>query len=115
MGLDKPGFTKIFQKSDRYTDTFFRVLIRKNSLSHSRLGIGVSKKYVRLATERNRIKRLIRESFYQKLPFPVGIDVVVIAGVGLRKQSNDILFGSLYKHWQKITNRLSQEIRRQQG
>ena len=38
-------------------------LLEKNNLEHPRLGLTVAKKHLKRAHERNRIKRLVRESF----------------------------------------------------
>ncbi len=44
----------------------------------ARLGIVVAKKNVRLAVARNRLKRIVRESFRQQQDSLQGLDVVVI-------------------------------------
>jgi len=51
----------------------------ENGLDHPRLGISVSRKKVRRATARNRIKRLIREAFrLHKADLAPGMDLVVL-------------------------------------
>ena len=51
----------------------------ENGLDHPRLGISVSRKKVRRATARNRIKRLIREAFrLHKAKLAPGMDLVVL-------------------------------------
>ncbi len=47
-------------------------------MAHARLGMVVAKKNVRLATARNRIKRVIRESFRQQQVQLDTMDVVVV-------------------------------------
>ena len=63
----------------------FIFLWRRNNLSHSRLGITVTKR-VAPAVGRNRVKRLVREAFRlafaSKRPCPKGVDLVVIAKRG---------------------------------
>ena len=44
----------------------------------ARLGIVVAKRNVKLAVDRNRLKRLVRESFRQQQEHLGGLDIVVI-------------------------------------
>lgn len=81
------------------------ILGRHNDFNHPRLGITVSKKNVRKAHDRNRVKRLIRESFrlnQHKLPHA---DIVVVVKKGLDKQTNEQIFVLLEKLWKKLTKR----------
>jgi ribonuclease P protein component len=55
----------------------------ENGLDYPRLGISVSRKKVRRATARNRIKRLIREAFrLHKAELAPGMDLVVLPRCG---------------------------------
>lgn len=68
-------FQKFSHDSKRFLGTFLVIDYRKNGLTHSRLGITVTRRYGN-ACERNRFKRLVRETFrilYPKLP--PGIDL----------------------------------------
>lgn len=59
------------------------LLARENGLDHPRLGLVIGKKNVKLAVQRNRLKRLIRESFRHNQETLAGWDIVVIAqGLG---------------------------------
>jgi ribonuclease P protein component len=54
------------------------------------------------AVTRNRVRRLIRESFRlqrQELP---AVDIFVIARTGVRSASNAQIFASLARLWQEI-------------
>lgn len=79
----------------------FTVLTRSNGGGEGRLGLAVSKKHCKLAVSRNRIKRLVRESFRQHQAELAGLDVVVLNQRGTHLASNKELLGSLAKHWQK--------------
>lgn len=49
-----------------------------NGLAHARLGLAVSKRHVRRAIDRNRIKRLTREMFRTHAAAVAGRDVVLL-------------------------------------
>lgn len=52
---------------------------RDNGLGHARLGLAISKRVSKRAVERNRIKRLLRESFRRvRHQFP-SVDLMVMA------------------------------------
>ena len=104
--LLKPAeFKSVFQQPIRSGDDCFRILARANGIRRHRLGMAVSKKACSLAVGRNRIKRLIRESFRSQM---VGsengetLDFVVLPNVIAAKQSNKALNESLSVHWQRL-------------
>lgn len=71
-------FSAIFDCGIRQAKGPLLVVMVPNALGHPRLGIGVPKK-VGNAPKRNRIKRMIRESFrLMQHDFPRGFDVVVV-------------------------------------
>ncbi len=78
------------------------VLYRSNDLGFARLGLIVSKKCEKRAVGRNRLKRLIRESFRKNQEFIVSLDIIVIARKGLAKEDNNKIFIDLEKHWQRL-------------
>jgi len=81
----------------------FLFLAKFTEQPNSRLGIVVAKKKVRRAHERNRIKRLARESFRLNQPkFGLDIDVVVMPKVGIETITNAELYQQLDFAWQKL-------------
>lgn len=81
------------------------VLGRRNGLGVPRLGLAISKRRVRRAVARNRIKRLIRESFRTHQRQLRGLDVVIIARTAIEGVETTDFFLSLERHWKKIRNR----------
>ncbi|MAM00458.1 ribonuclease P protein component [Hydrocarboniclastica marina] len=80
----------------------FLILAAPNDLGHARLGLIFAKKNLRRAHDRNRVKRLVRESFrVRKQDFP-GIDLVVLGRQGLIDIDNPGLFAILDKLWQRL-------------
>jgi ribonuclease P protein component len=103
--LTKPlEFKTVFQKPVVSSDHCFRILARVNRSGHSRLGMAVSKQVERTAVGRNRIKRIIRESFRTKSR-RVHFDCVVLPRRKAATISNSQLFESLDRHWSGIEDR----------
>ena len=99
--LTADAFGRVFKKATRSRDKWFTVLARKNGRDIARLGLAISKKHCRQATGRNRIKRIVRESFRQHQAAISGLDVVVINQPAAATASNRQLFDSMAAHWQR--------------
>lgn len=99
--LDAAAFGRVFKKATRSRDKWFTVLCRENDEGMARLGLAISKKNCRLATGRNRIKRVVRESFRQHQAELGGLDVVVINQPAAATAANRQLFDSMSAHWQR--------------
>jgi len=92
--LTAENYKNVFAKAERFGNHSFTVLARENRLDHARLGLAISKKCAKRAVDRNRIKRIFRESFrlnQHKLP---NVDIIAMCkpsaklldGVEMRKQ-----------------------------
>ena len=80
----------------------FLFLAKVSEQPYSRLGIVVAKKKVRRAHERNRIKRLARESFRLHQQNIELLDIVVMPKMGIDTISNAELHQQLQFAWQKL-------------
>ncbi len=90
------------KKSKQTNDTYFSVLYNRNKVNLSRLTLAISKKRCPLASKRNRIKRIVRESFRHNQNKLIGLDVIVINKVKTKTATNNKLAESLEQHWHKI-------------
>ena len=79
----------------------FTVLYKNSGEQDARLGLAISKKHCKLAVGRNRLKRLVRESFRQHHSELAGLDIVVLNRPAAMRASNKALFDSLQGHWQR--------------
>jgi len=77
------------------------VLCRDNDRDTARLGLAISKKHCRKATARNRIKRVVRESFRLSQAELAGLDIVVLNQAAATLAGNEALADSLRQHWQR--------------
>lgn len=71
-------------------------------LNSSRLGLIVSKKNVKRAVDRNRFKRLIRESYRNRRNELPPLDIVVMARKGVEELDNKHLALQLAVLWSKL-------------
>ena len=99
--LDADSYQRVFKKAHRSRDKLFTVLSRENRRKGARLGLAISKKNCRLAVQRNRLKRVVRESFRAHKDTLGGFDFVVMCQVAASRASNKKLFDSLAEHWQR--------------
>jgi ribonuclease P protein component len=99
--LDAAAFARVFKQASRSRDPLFTVLCRHNNSPLARLGLAISKKHCRQAVRRNRIKRIVRESFRQHQELLAGLDVVVINRPAASGASRPQLADSLDRHWQR--------------
>src|SRR5437763_9146341 len=74
----KHEFSAVFETKMRESRGPLTIYAKANDLAHCRLGISISRK-VGTAVRRNRIKRLLRESFrLMQHDLPRGYDLVVV-------------------------------------
>lgn len=98
-------FRRVFAQHTVSRDRYFKVLFRDNGRDHARLGMAVSRRNCRHASGRNRLKRLIRESFrahQQELAASGGRDLVVMPTEQAAKMSNRSLREALEGHWKNV-------------
>jgi len=107
-----PGqFQSVFSKPLRFGSRHFTLLItnnlsiQTNSANKCRLGLAIAKKRVKLAVQRNRIKRQIRESFRLNQHNLPDIDIVVMVKSGIDQLDNKEINQQLEKIWRKIIQR----------
>nr|VFJ47568.1 MAG: ribonuclease P protein component [Candidatus Kentron sp. FM]VFJ55918.1 MAG: ribonuclease P protein component [Candidatus Kentron sp. FM]VFK10702.1 MAG: ribonuclease P protein component [Candidatus Kentron sp. FM] len=95
-------YARVFANPCRSADAAVTVLGRRNGCAFPRLGLAISKRWLPRAVARNRIKRLIRESFRTHQQQLRGLDVVVISRSAIANVQSADFSRSLERHFQKI-------------
>ncbi len=95
----------VFEQACKQSSKHFTLLCRKNDQDFARLGLAIAKKQLRLAVSRNRIKRLVRESFRHNQELLEGLDIVVLTRTSVLKCTNKQLYDQLEQQWQQLVSR----------
>ena len=106
--LTKPAeFKHVFTRPAVSSDRWFKVLAQLEGSGRARLGMAVSRQVDRRAVGRNRLKRVIRESFRQRFAGQgPAVDFVVLPRAESATICNRRLFQSLEKHWGQVLAKL---------
>ncbi|MCK5898231.1 MAG: ribonuclease P protein component [Methylococcales bacterium] len=101
-------FQNVFSDPVKSTDRYFTLLAINNSFEQPRLGLAIAKKNIKKAVDRNKIKRVARESFRLQQHQIGTLDIVVLARRDAAKTSTVVLTKSLIKHWHKLIEKCDQ-------
>ena len=98
-------FTAVFKTATRkVSGRYFLILARENQLEHARLGLVVGKKNVPKAIRRNRLKRLLRNSFRLNQDLLAGLDIVILARSDIRGIENRTITENLGRQLGELVN-----------
>jgi ribonuclease P protein component len=100
----KLQFDAVYAGGRRIDDRFFALRVKPNGLDHPRVGLAVAVKTAGNAVERNRLRRLVRESFrLTRLDLPA-VDIVVAAKFPAREAPAASLRASLATLWKRVAS-----------
>lgn len=106
--LSAGDYSRVFEKAEaRASHRHLLLLARHNSGPAHRLGLVIAKKNVRLAVQRNRIKRVAREFFRTVPDNDSPMDVVLITRRGIDQLDNAELSTILRQQWLKLARHTS--------
>ena len=101
--LNAKDYSRVFVGAEaKASHKHLLLLARTNDQPGHRLGLVIAKKNVRLAVQRNRIKRIAREVFRTLPESDQHLDTVLLARRGLDGLDNAQLSTILRQQWQKL-------------
>lgn len=102
--LLKPAeFKKVFDNTEwRSSSPQLLLLATPNEQNQARLGFVLAKKQIKRAVDRNRIKRIIRESFRQHQHKLEALDFVVLGRSGLAELDNPQIRAMIDALWFRL-------------
>ncbi len=113
--LNKGDFSAVFSSATPYRSAYFTILVKEGESPAARLGMVVAKKKCRLAVDRHRLKRIIRESFRLQREGLPNLDIVVLPQIKASSADRLTLNKSLSKLWAKMSQKKIPEISRNSG
>lgn len=99
--LTPASFAFVFQQPKQAGTPQITFFGRMNELGHPRIGFAIAKKQIKRAHERNRIRRITRESFRLRQHQLPSMDFVVLAKKGAVELDNLVLAKILEKLWHR--------------
>ena len=108
--LNSADYKCVFDNAEHKVSCRYILMLAINNKKHrARLGMVVSKKNIPKSVERNRIKRLTRESFRKARSQIPQFDVVVLIRKGLDGLPNLIISSKMETLWKDLHNKTDEQ------
>ena len=76
--LTAADYSGVFKRNQRFSDRYWTILVHKSEEGNARLGLAIAKKRAKRAVDRNKIKRVARESFRVHSEHMAGLELVIM-------------------------------------
>lgn len=98
-------FRALQKPTGRLGSACFRIRYRDNAVGFARLGQAISRRVSKRAVDRNRIRRVVRESFRAVRHQLPPVDVLIVAGNPAAARTRGQLREELDSLWQRLASR----------
>lgn len=100
--LTAADYSCVFKQSKRVSDRYWTILVHSSELEQPKLGLAIAKKRAKRAVDRNRLKRVVRETFRGRANVLLGKQLVVMNRDDAVKADNRSLRASLEQLLERI-------------
>lgn len=100
--LKPKEFERVFNKPFKKVGSFLVCFSRKNELARARLGLVITKRRFKRAVDRNKIRRLVRESFRLYSSQLGAVDIIILTKTMTLSQIQTDLKKELVHYWKKL-------------
>ncbi|MGE3295780.1 MAG: ribonuclease P protein component [Porticoccaceae bacterium] len=105
--LTAADFQTVFSGTEkRISRRYYLILVRRNQDAGPRLGMVVARKNIRLASRRNRVKRVVRETFRQHLHVLGAVDILFLPRRGIDELAPGRQTRLLCEAWRELAAEL---------
>ena len=106
--LNAPAFQAVFDGAQyKVGHQYFLILARPTSLDHARLGLVIGKKNIRRSVHRNRVKRVVRETFRHNLDSLDSLDIIFLARKGFDSLQPSQQTRIMRETWQRLAAKVA--------
>lgn len=102
-------FQTVYRKGRRYDGVLMTAFVLPNHLSHNRFGITASRKAIGNAVQRNRARRLLRETFRMKESLVVELQDKYDWVFNAKRKLPGLKVAAAFEDFEKVVLRVAQE------
>src|ERR1044072_25746 len=102
-------FQKVYRQGKRYDGTLMTAFVLPNNLSHNRLGVTASRKALGNAVQRNRAKRLVKETFRLRGSSLIGLVQKYDWVINAKRRLPSTEVGAAIEDFDRLVSRVAKE------
>ena len=102
-------FQRVYQQGKRYDGSLFTAFVLSNKLDRPRFGITASTKAVGNAVNRNRARRLLRETFRLKEPLLADLSQSYDFVINAKRKLPLLKVHAAFEEFEKLISRVARE------
>ena len=102
-------YQTVYRKGRRYDGALMTAFVLPNKLSHNRFGITASRKAIGNAVQRNRARRLLRETFRLKASLLGDLQINYDWVINAKRKLPELKVGAAFEEFEKVVLRVAQE------